>query len=168
MKMDNWYDNGGFLQKATLDWHKAGTTRSLSGVIFRDRPSIVDDVRDEMRLVLEAFVLGEKLPAKEITKEETVTMDFPASPWQFFKEKHSSAWWLRWFVSRWPAQFIEFKETVSITAVWDQMEIYPENTLNAQLGKPVVIVSEPRVSPAGLFQFMNSDPQVSNKHWDNL
>lgn len=143
--MDNWYDNGGVLKTVDLDWQKFGARHSIPRGVETRYSQVVDEARDALIIELNAYVLGKRLPTKEITKQETVIMDFPASPWQFFKDKHSNAWWLRWFVNRWPVLFNEFKEDVEMTAVWEQMEIYPENTINAQLGKPIRIIQSPQL-----------------------
>lgn len=146
--MDNLYDNGGFLQDAytTLDWEQLRAAHRIPCGVIANYKEIKDEARDDLILELNAFVLGKRFQSKDICQTETVHMDFPASPWQFFKDKHSDTWWLRWFVNKFPVLVNEFKEDVVFKAVWDIKQIYPENTLNARLGAPIIIEAVPRVN----------------------
>ena len=63
-----------------------------------------DDLVGEIVWALEGVVLAERLAEKEITvvTKGYATFRFPTSPWQYFKQRHVTAWWMRWLVRRRP------------------------------------------------------------------
>lgn len=111
----------------TFDWQK------VVSQVLTDAPGIVDveyEVRPELvfdRMVhqLKARVLSHKLPAHEVTELQRVEFEFPASPWQHWKQRHGGSWWLRWLVRWRPVRTETVVKTVGFTAVWEQMAVYP-------------------------------------------
>lgn len=101
-----------------------------------------DDLTDQLALRLESYVLAEKLVGD--TKTVTGHLSFPSSPWQFFKQRHAGAWWLRWLVRRRPVALDRHRYERDV--IFEKYAQYPEATLHTpELGRPVIIeqFSEP-------------------------
>lgn len=75
---------------------------------------------------LTAEVLAEKLPPERIDKSQTFGMDFPASPFQHWKQKHRDSWWLRWFVQRRPVKTDRYEKTAFLTVDLERYRAFPQ------------------------------------------
>lgn len=90
----------------------------------------------DLMVRLESEVLAERLVGGTYTSYGH--KDFPASPWQFFKQRHAKAWWLRWLVERRPVRTERhtIRAEVEVTA----HRTYPESRIQIpDLGRPVLI-----------------------------
>lgn len=91
--------------------------------------SVYEDPADlvaSKRLQFEAHVLSHRIA--EATQSTTVTMglDFPASPWQFFKQRHADSWWLGWLVRRRPVRTQRQTKSKRVTLTIDRFHEFPE------------------------------------------
>lgn len=94
-----------------------------------------DPIIGDLMLRLESYVLAEKLVGD--TKEVSGAIEFPSSPWQFFKQRHAGSWWLRWLVVRRPVRLTPHRWGTAVT--FERYAHYPEATLRTpELGRPVV------------------------------
>lgn len=101
-----------------------------------DDPS---DLLAARRLEFEAKVLSHRIA--EATQSTTVAMglDFPASPWQFFKQRHVDSWWLGWLVRRRPVRTQRFSKSKRVTLTIDRFHEFPEANIVVppeRFGKP--------------------------------
>ena len=92
---------------------------------------------DQLVYRLEAEVLADRLVGD--TKTAHGALFFPASPWQFFKGKHSSSWWLGWLVRRRPVRNDEHPYTATVT--FERYATYPYSRLHPHpdLGRAVLL-----------------------------
>jgi hypothetical protein len=124
-----------FVQTMTtaLEQRKVGTTIAVTRqASLRVDP---DDLLDQLRVRLESYVMAEKLVGD--TKDVSGSIPFPTSPWQFFKQRHSGSWWLRWLVTRRPVRVERHRWEASVT--FERYANYPESTLRVpELGRPVI------------------------------
>lgn len=100
----------------------------------------------EAILSIEARVLGRDLPSKEVTVNEIVFFEHPASPFQHWKMRHKDSWWLGWFVRQWPVIIAQHAKGFTLTATWDMNLVFPEQEKAKYqgLGKEYLVVEEPR------------------------
>ena len=73
-------------------------------VVDDDFEKFEADVQTLM-LRLESHVLAHQIATG--TERHLIAYDlfkFPASPWQFFKQRHADSWWLGWLVRRHPVR----------------------------------------------------------------
>jgi hypothetical protein len=73
-----------------------------------------------------AEVLAEKLPPERVERSQTFGIDFPASPFQHWKQKHATRWWLRRFVRRWPVRTERLTREARLTVNLERYRTYPE------------------------------------------
>jgi hypothetical protein len=137
-----------------FSWLKVSAHRAIDrDVLDAMPPGVVDlsiSTDDSLRLALNSTVLSVKakvlkydLPGHEVKDQHTVSFDVPDSPWQHWKRKHGQAWWLRWFVQRWPVRTEQLSRTVHFTAIWEDMATYPWQTVAPtarELGQAVRLV----------------------------
>lgn len=84
---------------------------------------------------LNSYVLAEHLAPEVYTATERI--EFPATPWQHFKERHEGTRWLGWLVRRRPVQYDEHPVMVKVHL--DRKRVYPEATVEVpELGRPVI------------------------------
>lgn len=79
-----------------------------------------------MRVKLTTHVLADKLPPVCVSRTVPVSFMFPRSPFQHWKQKHADAWWLHWFVRRWPIGMEQHNQQVSLTVDLQRFRTYPE------------------------------------------
>jgi hypothetical protein len=75
---------------------------------------------------LTADVLAEKLPPERVERSSEFTWEFPASPFQHWKQKHQGAWWLRWFVARRPVRRTRHKKVATLTVDLERYRTFPQ------------------------------------------
>lgn len=135
-------------QKYVLEWKKLGFYQPLSREVAIP-PGVtgvelsIDDAlgfcSELILLKLKAFVLTHPLAEHEVTRTKAV--EWPATPWQHWKQRHSESWWLRWFVQRWPVRMQQ--QVVDFREAWQEMAAYPwQDRLPrlSGLGKPTRMV----------------------------
>lgn len=97
-----------------------------------------DMLVDQLVVRLESYVQTEKLVGD--TKAVYLHLDFPASPWQHYKQKHANAWWLRWLVVRRPVVLKTHSQQRDV--VFERYALYPESALQTrELGRPIIVES---------------------------
>lgn len=85
---------------------------------------------------LEGVVLSEKL-VHDTSIKGVGYSEHPASPWQFFKQRHESSWWLGWLVERRPVR--TERHRVEVKAEFTRWAHYPHAKVNIpELGRPVI------------------------------
>jgi hypothetical protein len=116
--------------------------RRVASVIPLARPIVFDMqegaaafVMDQLLGRLETEVFAQRLVGDTKTGE-AVTW-FPASPFQFWKQRHAGAWWLRWLVRRRPVREVAHRTPWSVT--FERYAHYPAATIETpKLGRPVI------------------------------
>ncbi len=92
-----------------------------------------EDTLDAMVWALRGVVLGERLAEKEVTvvTEGIAVFVFPTSPWQFFKQRHATSWWMRWLVRRRPVRLDHSRQKVQRAkrVVLEQFATFPMSPL---------------------------------------
>lgn len=116
------------IQQIVLERLKVGLQHRVGRHMLESmRPEfVVDHLSGDLTARLEAYVLAEKLPPVELTGREFLTFMSPASPFQHWKRKHEAAWWLAWFVRRWPVREDATTRTVTMTVDLTRYRSYPE------------------------------------------
>lgn len=138
-------------EQLEAEWLQIRNRRSISKGVFTEMKLIEDElshIYNVMYADLNAFVLGKSLPPEVKMVSIDFEFEYPASPWQMFKEKHKDSWWMRAFVRRYPVQSNTVKKNKRATVSWDKKAIFPDQELvkwKEKLGDPVVILSEPFV-----------------------
>lgn len=153
--MSSPYENMNFIQlEDSLGWKKVAYQRPITSEIA-ENVYLFDQVRNLSMLKFQTHILGQDLPSHTVCK--TSSMKFPTSPWQHFKQKHATSWWMRKFVSKWPVKLDT--HNFSLTATWDQMVTYPWQKHvkydRKQLGQPVRIIQPAKINYK---EFINNDP----------
>lgn len=104
----------------------------------------------EMVIELEAKVLSHQTVSDTKRVNHEVAFDhqhhFPASPWQFFKQRHADSWWLRWLVTRRPVQTtrhtVRTHKIITTEVRFERYDTYPQATVRlpeAEFGRPYVL-----------------------------
>lgn len=140
-------------QTKVLEWKKAAYQQTITSELTEDI-YLLDQVRDLCVFKLQTHVLGEDLPSHVVNK--TKYIEFPAGPWQHFKQNHALSWWMRRFVNKWPVK--HNKHTMDVTVTWDQMIIYPWQeyaSYDRRLKDPVRIIMPAKINYK---EFINNDP----------
>lgn len=133
-----------------FEWRKVGVVQAVSREFLEDHgiPPGVQDVdvtvaedlfADRMIARLRSWVLTHQLAEHEVIRTRTV--EWPATPWQHWKQRHAEAWWLRWFVARRPVRMQE--QVVDFREAWQELAAYPWQErlpLVRSLGRPVRMV----------------------------
>lgn len=89
-----------------------------------------------------SYVLAEQLVGDTKTIHCTKGYEFPSSPWQFYKQRHASSWWLGWLVARRPVRTEKHYQDREHEVRFERYATYPESTLRApELGRPVIMES---------------------------
>lgn len=134
-----------------MDWERVATKRALRLPVHTSISTWQPESEVEAMLVeVESYVLRERLvgDTKRVRKVVPVEtpMRFPASPWQFFKQRHQTSWWLGWLVRRRPVRTRLHSVTRSVTfeaeVTFERYATYPEATVYYppdRLGKPVLV-----------------------------
>jgi hypothetical protein len=94
---------------------------------------------EELVLRLQADVLSEKLPPATVGRDWDVVWPFPSSPWQFWKRRHGGAWWLAWFVRRWPVRVEPHRRRMHLEVDIERYRTFPESRIQLPddtLGRP--------------------------------
>lgn len=108
--------------------------------------SVIPDPHKEveaMLVSLESHVMAHKIfvhTEKHLVASDT--WEFPASPWQFFKQRHRDRWWMRWLVVRRPVRLDSHHRDYERTVVIGRHVTFPDCSLDfydAQMGKPVIV-----------------------------
>lgn len=88
------------------------------------------------RIMAEKKIVSEHL-ADDFYYVDTIH-SWPASPWQFFKERHRESWWLSWLVRRRP---VEYQQTVETGQIQVQRYLgYPDAHIpSSKLGRSIPI-----------------------------
>lgn len=107
-----------------------------------------DMIYNDLLYRLEASVLAEKLPPEKVERSKVVTLDFPASSWQHFKQEHSESWWLGWLVRRRPIRYQALEQTATLTVDLERYRTFPQCNY---------------VFPKGLGPYVNV--AVTHDHW---
>lgn len=106
--------------------------------------TIYADMIDEEVHRLEARILSEHLA--DDVYEESISYGLPSSTWQMFKLVHAAAWWMRWFVERWPVKKDLKTHTVAVQV--GRYVNYPEAHVAVRdLGHPYIYEEMRRLAP---------------------
>lgn len=109
-----------------LSWEKLGARMQLSREMVQDaRFDIRETLYGDLLMQLQAYVLGEKLPENTVTATGSVSVEYPASWWQHFKDTYRERWWMRALARRRPPRMQTKTETGTLTATWHHMTAYP-------------------------------------------
>lgn len=119
--------------QVALEQRKVGAALEVSRqASLSVRPDVL---ADRLLMQLESYVLAEKLVGD--TKTVTGAIDFPSSPWQFYKQRHAESWWLRWLVNRRPVRTTAHRYERYVT--FERYAHYPRSTLRVpELGRAVI------------------------------
>lgn len=130
-----------------LDQLWVTSTRLFPEKVVVETEWVVEQEMKMLRARMSSVVLAEKLAKDSYTRSRV--FPFPASPWQFFKERHRTSWWLSRFARRWPVVYE--KHEMKVTVGVDRYLAYPQATIIAsEFGRPVqyeavrLDVQEPR------------------------
>lgn len=106
-------------------WNRHKESFRLANLTLMAHDDPVDLVRAK-RIEFEAHVLSHRIA--EATQSTTVTMglDFPTSPWQFFKQRHADSWWLGWLVRHRPVRTHRTTKSKKVTLTVDRFHEFPE------------------------------------------
>lgn len=85
-----------------------------------------DIFRDRLIYRLTADVLAEKLPPERIERTSEFFWEFPASPFQHWKQKHDRSWWLRWFVARRPVRRVRHAKVATLEVNLERYRTFPQ------------------------------------------
>lgn len=122
-------------EKVVLERRRLSKTFYVSHMMRAEPYLLYDDLAAEM-IRVESEVLAERV----VSDTQTVagTVEFPESPWQFFKARHADSWWLRWLVRRRPVRYA--KHLHEATVYLTRYATYPSATLLPQdtFGEPVL------------------------------
>ena len=89
---------------------------------------------------LTAEVLAQKLADETVMDRQRMTVMYPDSPWQMFKNNHDVSWWLRWLVRRRPVRWHTQERAVTLHARWTGYAKFPQASIvvaDDRLGRPV-------------------------------
>lgn len=101
-------------------------------------------------LEMSAYVLGQKLTARQRTCQVRFEYRSPASWWDHFKLTFGGRWWLRAVVRRWPVKYDRLAIVRDVTlTIEDLLAVYPEATIESR-GLGPVSFAEIRLSPRSL------------------
>lgn len=110
----------------------------------------VDYALLEMTLDLSAYVLGQKLTARQRTCQVRFEYRSPASWRDHFKLTFGGRWWLRAVVRRWPVKYDRLAVVRDVTlTIEDLLAVYPEATIESR-GLGPVSFADIRLSPRSL------------------
>lgn len=131
------------VQQVVLEKLRLGLQQRVGAHVLESaRPEfIIDRLSGDMICRLRADVLAEKLPPVQVSGQESVTFESPATPFQHWKQKHAEAWWLVWFVRRWPVREDVTTKTVRMTVDLTKYRSYPQANyiLPDDFGAPVLV-----------------------------
>lgn len=113
-----------WLKSTNRRWITREQVEQLPGAIYDlniREGGVIEMMRDQMLIELNAHVLGRKLPSFVVTEHKPYSV--PKNPWQMFKDMYADKWFMRWIARRWPVKTISHK--VTLTATWEQWATYP-------------------------------------------
>ena len=114
-----------------LDFLRVYKSVRVKNDIFFSSDYMIDF--NQWRVMAEKDMLVEHL-ADDFYYVDTIH-SWPASPWQFFKDRHRDSWWLNWLVHRWPVEYQQTTETGQIK-------------VKRYLGYPEAEIKSPRLGQA--------------------
>lgn len=136
-------------ERITMEWQYIRAALPIAPGIFIQDPKIVDSyIGQGLRscaFELEALVLGQTRPDKVVETTETVSFEYPASPFQHWKFKHKTSWWLKWFIRHRPIIIATQLKQCKLRTSWDMADVYPLQTVitEPRLGEPYVVINSP-------------------------
>jgi hypothetical protein len=116
------------LERVVLERMKMGVRQEVGAHVAESLhlEQWVEPMTRNMVVRLTADILAEKLPPERVERSKTVTLDFPASSWQHFKQEHSESWWLRWLVRRRPVRVQALEQTVTLVVDLEKYRTFPQ------------------------------------------
>jgi hypothetical protein len=118
------------------------------GIFLQDlniRDSYMHQTLRTLALEIEACVVGQRRPDKVVESKEVVFFEYPASPFQHWKFKHKSSWWLKWFTKKYPVIIAEKAKKCTLSVSWAMTDVYPEQTrVHPTLGEQYTLIDPPR------------------------
>jgi hypothetical protein len=134
------------IEQTTFNWQKFASRYQIPPGVELDF-ALEHGRLGDMFVELRAYVLGNKLQSSVFKHTEIAEYDFPRSPWQFFKLRHLNAWWLRWFVQKWPVLTNVHTQDLDIELNFDVTEIHPERNyaIPRDFGRPVTVLAQPNL-----------------------
>ena len=116
----------------TLEMHRVGSSFRQTFDVELDE--FIGLEFNERVWDMSAMVLREHL-ATDIYRDRTYSY-WPSSTWQMFKRTHEKAWWMRWFVKRYPVDEVNDVQEVGIEV--KRYASYPEADIPIhRLGRPI-------------------------------
>lgn len=108
---------------------------------------IAEHTAHELWAGLSAYVLSDHLigDTKQVKLPASLAVQFPATPWQHFKQSYCLRWWMRPWVRYLNPVRTETHKARGVacgSVTFDRYATYPESTIQiADLGRPVIFES---------------------------
>ena len=116
------------VESFTLERLRLGLEQRVGAHVLQStRLEVVEDfLTNGFICRLTADVLAEKLPPERIERSSKFFWEFPASPFQHWKQKHEKAWWLRWFTTRRPVRRVKHTKVATLEVNLERYRTFPQ------------------------------------------
>lgn len=81
---------------------------------------------DQFLLEFRAQILAHRLPPEKITETAESELEFPATPWQMWKQDHAGSRWWGWIARRWPVGMKKARVRHVLTVDLQRFRNYPD------------------------------------------
>lgn len=113
----------------------------FAGMYYLAESATVDVWKDELNHTV-TRLMAEVMTEHIVDLQEvsvSASVEFPHSPWQFFKQNHASSWWLGWLVRRRPVVLDTKTNTNTAMVEFHRTTKFPHSSnIPSTLGQPYI------------------------------